>query len=450
MIAESIGNLGNTIGQSFFSSTPAVSNSPGPGGTSFQDDYESARAAFYPPEGIQMNSIRQEPPQLADDRSGSSYSGAPPKSNNPDNQVSRSDNTEPPKHHNHRPEENEAPPKKEAPTKNQGAEKKEDPPAKNGRDTKAAAKEGKDGKLRAKKDGNEPLRAKQIEKLSQLIQNNHEKLIKLEKATEEATNQFTDTQKLTAEKNIEKVVLQELHGEKNVPKNSEVPEEPKIADETNVEKTGSKEAELDKKLLETVKTDPKTAKSETKDPHLNVTVTDLKADKPFNETRAQKLLLPDNRSDQPRVLQEQVVNTVEKGIKFLVTEGENKVNIQLQPPELGRVEVELLVKDSRVTAKINTESTAVKEVILSNLDQLKSNLENAGVSVNKFEVEVGGFKNHFDQHFGEGNSNGGKGGGKKGHSSDNRDPDQSDWLPDKIIRQQSYSLFQGNSVNYLV
>jgi flagellar hook-length control protein FliK len=64
--------------------------------------------------------------------------------------------------------------------------------------------------------------------------------------------------------------------------------------------------------------------------------------------------------------------------------------------------VELVVQDNQVTAKINTENAAVKEVILANLDQLKSNLINAGTQINKFDVEVGGFKNYFEQHFSKG------------------------------------------------
>ena len=113
---------------------------------------------------------------------------------------------------------------------------------------------------------------------------------------------------------------------------------------------------------------------------------------------------------------------------MMVSEGENRVSINLHPPELGKIQVELVVKDNHVHARINTENAAVKEVIMTNLDQLKSNIENAGISVTKFDVEVGGFRNQFDQQFSEGNSNGrgGSGSGSQ-ESSEYSLPKDPDW-----------------------
>ncbi len=167
------------------------------------------------------------------------------------------------------------------------------------------------------------------------------------------------------------------------------------------------------------------------------------------EIKVEKTTPPSNLAAQYEIYKEKIVNAVENSIRFLVTEGEKKVNISLQPPELGRVEVELLVKDSQVTATINAENAAVKEVIMSNLDQLKTNLENAGIGVNKFDVEVGGFKNQFDRQFSNDNSNGGKGNGRE--KGDGQIPLQDkDWLPDKVIKQRALNFMLGGSVNYLV
>lgn len=146
---------------------------------------------------------------------------------------------------------------------------------------------------------------------------------------------------------------------------------------------------------------------------------------------------------------DQITSSVENSIKMLVSNQENKVNIQLQPPELGKVQVELIVKDNIVNAKLHTENIAVREVILTNLEQLKSNLENAGIHVNEFNVEVGGFKNQFDQQFSNGKS-GSNGNGGGGYGGNEQGYEKEELLPDRARNQRPLTYFLGRSINVIV
>ncbi len=112
--------------------------------------------------------------------------------------------------------------------------------------------------------------------------------------------------------------------------------------------------------------------------------------------------------EQYQEISNKILNKVDNVIKYMATKGTEAVSIRLQPPELGKIHIELTVKDNSIHAKIHTENIAVKEVILTNLDQLKSGIENNGFNINKLDVEVGGFKNFLpneSQQFGSKNKN---------------------------------------------
>ena len=81
------------------------------------------------------------------------------------------------------------------------------------------------------------------------------------------------------------------------------------------------------------------------------------------------------------------------------------------------------------------------------MDQLKSNLENAGIHINQISVEVGGFNNQFEKKFSDGkNGNGGK--GNQGNSSSG--DTQEEVAPGKVKNQRPVSYYLGRSINLVV
>jgi len=72
--------------------------------------------------------------------------------------------------------------------------------------------------------------------------------------------------------------------------------------------------------------------------------------------------------------------------------GQKKVTIQLQPPELGKLNIELSLSDKQIEARIYTEHQAVREVILSQIEQLRSQLSQDGLNLGRVDVSVGTFR----------------------------------------------------------
>ena len=75
---------------------------------------------------------------------------------------------------------------------------------------------------------------------------------------------------------------------------------------------------------------------------------------------------------------------------WMIRGGEQRSRIYISPPELGRLDIELSVKQGgHIQASLGTETLAVKELIESSLTQLRQQLADHGLSVEKFDVMVG-------------------------------------------------------------
>lgn len=273
---------------------------------------------------------------------------------------------------------------------------------------------------------------------------------------------FTEAQKVKAGNNAEQVMLKNLGGagEGATTKTTAAPAaetdtspEFKLPDEVNVEKRDVGDLAPEKKIDKNTfrgEVIPRTEnKSTDKAPTQGLADVRSTETRQVNELKIQKILGRNTTAEQYQAIRDGIANSVEDNIKMLVNDGGSKAVIQLKPPELGKIQVELVVRDNQVNARINTENIAVKEVILTQLEQLKSNIENAGIQVDSFDVEVGGFRNQFDGQFsGEESANGG--GGDQRENGTAQDLKEADWLPDKIIKHNALSLLVGRSVNYLV
>ena len=61
----------------------------------------------------------------------------------------------------------------------------------------------------------------------------------------------------------------------------------------------------------------------------------------------------------------------------------------IHPPELGRLDLDLSIKQGHLQAHLSAESTVVKELIEANLNHLRQQLSDQGLVVDKFEVMLG-------------------------------------------------------------
>ena len=77
--------------------------------------------------------------------------------------------------------------------------------------------------------------------------------------------------------------------------------------------------------------------------------------------------------------------------------GQNDLKIQLHPQEMGRVHMEIGMKDHQVVLKIHVENPQVKELIENSLAQLRDSLFDQGLRMDRCSVTVG---EHFQDQSG--------------------------------------------------
>lgn len=83
-----------------------------------------------------------------------------------------------------------------------------------------------------------------------------------------------------------------------------------------------------------------------------------------------------------------VIHEITDRINMGVKRGEFRLALQIHPPSLGKVHVELSMKDNQLRAMIMAESTQAKQLLDANIDQLKTCLENQNIEIEKISVHV--------------------------------------------------------------
>lgn len=90
------------------------------------------------------------------------------------------------------------------------------------------------------------------------------------------------------------------------------------------------------------------------------------------------------QTSQPAILS-QVADRIVAGIR----RGESRLTLQIHPPSLGKVNIDLSIKNNQLRAIIIAETVQAKMLLDANLDQLKACLESQSLDVEKVSVEVG-------------------------------------------------------------
>ncbi len=83
-----------------------------------------------------------------------------------------------------------------------------------------------------------------------------------------------------------------------------------------------------------------------------------------------------------------VMNQVEKSIVRAVNQGENTLKIQLKPAELGRLVMTIDNVGNSMKVSITTENLVAKDILNAHVNELKTVLATAGISLDKFDVDM--------------------------------------------------------------
>lgn len=90
----------------------------------------------------------------------------------------------------------------------------------------------------------------------------------------------------------------------------------------------------------------------------------------------------------PRTLPAYVTNQVGRGIVRAVNQGDSTLRLQLKPVELGRLTMTIDHQSTGVKVTIVTENQAARDLLASNVNELKSALSSAGISLDSFDVDM--------------------------------------------------------------
>jgi|GEM_PF-2728125 len=89
-----------------------------------------------------------------------------------------------------------------------------------------------------------------------------------------------------------------------------------------------------------------------------------------------------------RALPSYVTNQVGRGIVRAVNQGESSIKLHLKPPELGRLTMTIDHHSTGIKVNIVTENHAARDILASNVNELKSALNSAGISLDSFDVDM--------------------------------------------------------------
>ncbi len=90
----------------------------------------------------------------------------------------------------------------------------------------------------------------------------------------------------------------------------------------------------------------------------------------------------------PNVTVSDIMEQIAEHTRVLVSTDTSKIEMQLNPENLGKLFVEVTENEGSVTAKFQTQNAVVKEALEMQIADLKMNLNQAGVKVDSVEVTI--------------------------------------------------------------
>ncbi len=108
----------------------------------------------------------------------------------------------------------------------------------------------------------------------------------------------------------------------------------------------------------------------------------------FSEmTKTNPSSMPTTEQTNARQMSAQMAAQVEQSILSSTAEGHKSIELQLHPAELGTLSILLTSRNGEVSAMISSDKAETTELLNQHLDQLRLNLEQQGVKLDKIEVE---------------------------------------------------------------
>lgn len=109
---------------------------------------------------------------------------------------------------------------------------------------------------------------------------------------------------------------------------------------------------------------------------------------------------------------------IDTSIIKTIQNGNRSLTVKLEPPELGTINIKLVLTDGMVRADIRVDNLQVKDMMNLAVPQIRQSLENAGIRVSEFAVDI------REEYYSDGKrQNNDNEGGKNQHQKRNRQED---------------------------
>jgi len=83
-----------------------------------------------------------------------------------------------------------------------------------------------------------------------------------------------------------------------------------------------------------------------------------------------------------------LVNQIGKQISRSILRGDRIVRLQLKPPDLGRLKINIDIKDNVLKLAMIAEHSSVKELLLSNVHELRGTLVSQGIKLENIDIQI--------------------------------------------------------------
>ena len=96
-----------------------------------------------------------------------------------------------------------------------------------------------------------------------------------------------------------------------------------------------------------------------------------------------------------------IENNIEKIVneaRMILRRGKSEIKMELEPKTLGKMEMSIIMENSKLIAKIRVDSQEVKNLFTDNINKLKDALNEEGVQIQRIDVFVRDGQNNFTRY----------------------------------------------------
>ncbi len=109
----------------------------------------------------------------------------------------------------------------------------------------------------------------------------------------------------------------------------------------------------------------------------------------IDQKRFETLLTTSQKSQQPATrLPNYLVDQLGRQISRAINRGDGIIRFQLKPPELGFIKLEMQLSDNQLNLSVAAENNSVKEILLTNMHELREALMGQGIKIDKLDVHI--------------------------------------------------------------